>query len=136
MNVTEKFQLHIGQLRYSTNRKSEFSSHSYESRTKTAQSKRASTDDSSIPHLPMVMPMEDHLPMVMPMEDHLPMVMPMEDHLPMVMAMEDHLPMVMPMEDLMDDSWLVLEESAEERLGMVIVMKRLWRSKTCCTGST
>jgi len=116
MNVTEKFQLHIGQLRYSTNRKSEFSSHSYESRTKTAQSKRASTDDSSIPHLPMVMPMEIHLPMVMPMEIH--------------------LPMVMPMEDLMDDSWLVLEESAEERLGMVIVMKRLWRSKTCCTGST
>jgi len=44
--------------------------------------------------------------------------------------------MVMPMEDLIEESWLVLEESAEERLGMVIVMNRLWRSKTCDTGST
>jgi len=31
----------------------------------------------------------------------------------------------MPMEDLIEESWLVLEERAEERLGMVIVMNRL-----------
>ena len=40
MNVTGKFQLLIGRLSQLTNGKLEFSSHSYESRTKKYQCKR------------------------------------------------------------------------------------------------